>query len=605
MELISRLTANRPLSALLLFLVSFAVYLPSLKSEFVWDDIEVITKNNISYDPSNIIYYVVPTEIETKEARYYRPVVYVSWVTDSAIWKMSPLGYHLSNIVFNSISVVLFYFFVILLLGELRPGGNEAAVFLSALLFAVHPMHVESVSWIAGRTDVFCALFLFLGLIFHIYSYKHSWLFVLAGLGFLLSVFSKEVAIVFPLLITALDLMGGKFFRRGNILKYSFYIVVLLIYFYLRAKAFSIPAFNDEIVSEGLTHDVSRLGNTSSITFYLETVKIVLSSYYVYLSKLICPFDFNVFINKVPREPSVLISSIILLAISTLISFISMQRRERVTAFGILWIWITLAPSVLIAIVSISSTPLAERYLYVPSAGYCLLIGYWIVEAGHRVRLKSLAWGVGIILIISYILISYQGQVLWKNDLALWRNAASKSPDHPLPHSNYGLALLNAGQYEEAVRELGIALSPELKDSPRGLAITANNMALVYLDKGDYRDAEKWFRKALAYDPGYGKTYYHMGLIYYINGELTGSADSYRQAEGYVKEAMKRYKYYGRANLLLARIYLRTGEKGKAWEEARNAIAIGLPENLLDEARDILEIDDGGSNQEPYNHREQ
>jgi Flp pilus assembly protein TadD len=96
-----------------------------------------------------------------------------------------------------------------------------------------------------------------------------------------------------------------------------------------------------------------------------------------------------------------------------------------------------------------------------------------------------------------------------------------------------------------------------------------------------------------------------MGLIYYINGELTGSADSYRQAEGYVKEAMKRYRYYGRANLLLARIYMRTGEKEKAREEARNAIAIGLPENLLDEARDILEIDNGSSDQEPYNHREQ
>jgi Tfp pilus assembly protein PilF len=138
-----------------------------------------------------------------------------------------------------------------------------------------------------------------------------------------------------------------------------------------------------------------------------------------------------------------------------------------------------------------------------------------------------------------------------------------------------------------------------MKDSPRGLAITANNLALVYLDKEEYERSEMWFRKALEYDPGYGKTYYHLGLIYYINGELTGSADSYREAERYVKEALKRYRYYGRANLLLAKIYLRTGETDKAVKEARAAIDIGLPENLLKEARDILEIDNGGSYQEP------
>jgi Tfp pilus assembly protein PilF len=97
----------------------------------------------------------------------------------------------------------------------------------------------------------------------------------------------------------------------------------------------------------------------------------------------------------------------------------------------------------------------------------------------------------------------------------------------------------------------------------------------------------------------YGKTYYHLGLIYYINGELTDSTDSYLEAERYVKEAMKRYKYYGRANLLLAKIYLKTGHADEASKEARDAIGIGLPENLLKEARDILEIDDSGSYKEP------
>jgi tetratricopeptide (TPR) repeat protein len=281
------------------------------------------------------------------------------------------------------------------------------------------------------------------------------------------------------------------------------------------------------------------------------------------------------------------------------LSFISIKMREKVTAFCIFWILITLAPSALIAIVSITPTPLAERYLFIPSAGYCLLIGYWMVEAGSRARLKRIAWGLGLLLIVLFGLTAYKGQRIWKDDLTLWRDISLKSPYHPLPHSNYGLALSNTGELDEAIKEYKLALSPEMKDSPRGLAVTANNLALVYLEKEEYEKAEMWFRRALEYDPSYGKTYYHMGLIYYINGELTGSADSYREAERYVKEALKRYRYYGRANLLLAKIYLGTGEADKAVNEARAAIDIGLPENLLKEARDILEIDNGGSYQEP------
>jgi tetratricopeptide (TPR) repeat protein len=72
------------------------------------------------------------------------------------------------------------------------------------------------------------------------------------------------------------------------------------------------------------------------------------------------------------------------------------------------------------------------------------------------------------------------------------------------------------------VRKFEIALSPEMNDSPRSSAVTANNMGTVYLDRGEYPEAEAWFRKARDYDPGYGGTYYHLGLIYFIKGEITG-----------------------------------------------------------------------------------
>ncbi len=601
MELISKLIGNRLLSGVLLFLFAFALYSPSLKYDFVWDDVEVITKSNVSFDTSYIARVVITDVYKDKTARYYRPMIYTSIVVDKGIWGVSPFGFHLSNLIFNSASVVLFYFMVLLIFGEFGIERKEAAAFLSSVLFALHPMHVESVSWVAGRSDVLCALFLFLALIFHILSSRNLWLLALTALWFSFSLLSKEVAVVFPFLALVFDLLSRRTVNRANILKYGVYILILLVYFYLRSRAFvSIPEVTHEILKEGVGRAADGVERISAFSQYLEFFKTLSGSYVVYLHKIILPFGFNAFITKVPKEAPYLFSSLVILSALTVLSVISIRKKESVTAFGILWVLISLGPSAMVALFSIASTPLAERYLYIPSAGFCLLIGYWVIEAGSRMHLKSIAWGFGFLLIILYAFVAYQRQAVWKDDLSLWRDTSFKSPDHPLPHSNYGLALSNIGKQDEAVKEFEIALSPEMNDSPRGKAVTANNMGIVYIEREDYPKAELWFRKALEYDPGYGKTYYHMGLIYFINGELTGSAESYTESERYLRKALERYKYYGKANLLLAKVYLRKGEKDKALAEARAAIEIGIPADLLKEAYDIIEIDHRGSDQKPH-----
>ncbi|MEQ9619187.1 MAG: tetratricopeptide repeat protein [Deltaproteobacteria bacterium] len=600
MELISKLIGSRLLSAIFLFLVSFTLFSPSLQNDFVWDDVEVITKGNVTFDAPSIIRAIVPESNKNKEARYYRPAFYTSVVIDKELWGLSPFGFHLANIVFHSVSVILFYFMVLLILKEAGFDRKEGAAFLSALLFALHPMHVESVSWVAGRTDVLCALFLFLSVISHILSWRKQVFLVVAGLSFSLALFSKEVAVVFPLLVLVLDLLNKRLFKRGNLIKYAVYTGIIVVYLYLRGRAFVyIPGMSEEILDEGAKKAATANQNISQLPGYIEFVKVFFNSYLIYLNKLIFPFDFNAFITRVPREIAYFISSAVLLIALFIISVVSIRKKENMTVFGILWVLITLGPSVLVAVFSIASTPAAERYLYIPSAGFCLLLGYWIVRAGKVARLRKVARGAGLVLIIIYAVFAYQRQGVWKNDLELWRDTSLKSPGHPLPHANYGLALSNWGRDDEAVWEFQIALSEEMNDSPRGKAVTANNLGLVYLEREEYREAEKWFVKAREYDPHYGRTYYHLGLIYYIKGELANSAESFREAELHLRKALGYYYSYGKANLLLAKIYLRRGEKKKAAEEARAAIKSGLPEHLLGEAREIAEIDNGGSNQEP------
>jgi len=601
MEFISKLIRSRIFIAVFLFLVSFAVYSPSLQNDFVWDDVEVITKGNVSFDLSTIYSSIVPEVTDNKAPRYYRPVLYASLVADQGLWGVSPFGYHLTNIIVNSLAVVAFYFMALLILEEFGIAATDWAAFLSSLLFILHPIHVESVSWIAGRTDVLCGLFIFLAFTFHILSYRSLWFLSLTGLGFILSLLSKEVAVIFPVLVLMYDLIDRKLLERANIIRYAVYIIILALYLYLRGRAFvNLPEMAvSDIADEGMRRADQISGHIERTPDYIGIFKVLLASYLTYLNKLILPAGLNAFITSVPVNIAYIVSSVVFLAALCVLSLISAIKRENVTAFSIMWILIALGPSALVAVFSIASTPLAERYLYIPSAGFCLLAGYWITEAAARPRFRWPALGFALVLLVWYGSTNYMRQRVWRNDLALWRDTSLKSPYHPIPRANYGLALSNAGDTEKAVRELKIALSPEMHDTPRGKAVTANNLGIVYLETGEYPEAEKWFMRALEYDPGYGRTYYHLGLIYYIKGELTGKIDNYEKAESYLRRALGRHYHYGRANLILAKIYLKTGQRERADEEARAALRSGLPEHLEREARDILEIDDTGRNKEP------
>ena len=180
---------NKAFVAPFLFLLSFSVFTPSLKNGFVWDDVETIERSYFSFKASRIASIVIPEDKGKQKVAsyYYRPIFFISMVADKGMWGIPPLGFHLSNLIFHSISTVLFYLLALLVLGEFKVDRKETIAFLSSLFFAFHPMHVESVSWIAGRTDVLCSLFFFLAFIFHILSYRKLWFLSLSAVCFFLS----------------------------------------------------------------------------------------------------------------------------------------------------------------------------------------------------------------------------------------------------------------------------------------------------------------------------------------------------------------------------------------------------------------------------------
>jgi tetratricopeptide (TPR) repeat protein len=585
------LITNRATAALLLFLISFFLYLPSLRNDFVWDDIEVIQKSYHNFKASRINTILFPEAKRNKTQRYYRPIVFVSMVTDRELWGINPFGFHLSNLLLNSISTLLLYFLLLLIFEKFSVEGKESLSFFSALLFAAYPMHVESVSWIAGRTDILCGIFFILAFILHIESYHTIWLLILTALSFSLSLLSKEVALSFPVLAISFDLLARRIRNPYNILRYTVYISLALLYVYLRGRVSINLA---KVASE---HINQIAGSKLHFFEIIKMLKVLSNSSFFYISKLVFPFDFNAFIASVPNEFYYLVFSITTFLLLLLVTVISVKHGKGLIAFCIIWIFVTLAPSAIVSVTNLASAPLAERYLYIPSAGYCMIAGYVLVEVAKRSGRKMIAFLPMIILISFYLFFTLNRQDVWKDNLSLWKDTSFKSFYHALPHSNYGFALEKAGRTDEAIKQYEIALDPSIKDSNRGRAITATNLGVLYLNKEDYVNAEKCFEEALKYDPTYGRPYYHIGLLYYIKGESTNSPSAYREAARYLEKTFKIYRSYPKADLLLAKVYLSLGYDDKAKQHAKKALQAGLSKALSKEAVEILNINDDKSNQ--------
>ena len=143
---INSLIGNKFIVTVFLFLISFLVFIPSLGNEFVWDDISYIKGKASNLNFSNIgPELVVPVVKKSSSGeKYFRPAFQISLILDNEIWDTSAFGFHLTNIILHSVSTVLLYFLVLLLLSEFNVRGREPIAFISCILFALYPLHVDS-----------------------------------------------------------------------------------------------------------------------------------------------------------------------------------------------------------------------------------------------------------------------------------------------------------------------------------------------------------------------------------------------------------------------------------------------------------------------------
>ncbi|MEW6146084.1 MAG: tetratricopeptide repeat protein [Thermodesulfobacteriota bacterium] len=609
---------HRAFAAALLFIVSFSVFIPSLGNGLVWDDVTYVLKWAQRLESEKLDYKMLAPKRpdESRARKYYRPVYYASLVIDNRVWGVSPFGFHLTSIILHSLSTVLLYFLILLLFKEFKRGAGDGEAFLSSMLFALYPLHVESVSFIAARGDILAGMFFLLCLIFYILSYRNFFFVIPAAVSFYLSFLSKEVAFSFPIIILGFDLISRRLMTRTNIFKYLIIGALVLVYFYLRSGSFT------NFLNIVDTYSYREAGVAPGVG---EFVTIFLGTYLFYAGKLLFPYGLNHFIGTIPGGDALhIIISVLFIVAVVAVFIISVKKKENVTAFSLLWIFAALGPAVMIAIYPFAITRFAERFVYVPSMGYCLLAGYLIVRGGRLTGSRWAGLAAGALLCASYLIVTVRGQDVWTDQVTFWEAAVERSPDQIIPKVNYGEALRNSGRVDEAIGQHLAALGPGVESTARGKAMAASSLAADYIQKGDYTNAEKYFKVALDYNPATeGQYYYHMGLIslrkndvaaagdylrkaveidsnnakahyllgavYAIEADENKSADKFGLAAGSLERALKYDPGLVDARILLAQVYIALGDRESARAQAEAALRATSDPQAVRQARAILD----------------
>lgn len=477
----TKFNTTKWLIALIIIVTTFAVYIPALPNQFVWDD-DRIAQNSYLTDFSNVQALVQPNRYNDVSAEpSYRPFVVLTRFIDIALWGNWPTGHRLQNIFTHILTALLLFWFCFKLF------KNEWVAGFVSLLFALHPIHTEPVAGIAFRADIQAGMFMLLALVcFWHFKQKHHpiIMYVLLLITSLLAMLSKETAVVLPFLILIIDLFCTNFSDekfKVSLQKFWFYgglLVITIIYFLLRFKIF-LPA--QEIYVDPSAH--------GTLLEHLETSSRL---FFFYLYKFFWP------LQQVPLADfhrSIGMTWDGLLAILGVLVFVFIWfysfRRNKLVFFGLTWFTVSILPTLQI----ISTNALfADRWLYIPSMGIIIAVGGLLLPWVNNKNLKNQRVFLAFFLIILCLLGIKTGIrcLDWKDDLSLWQAAVTAEPYNIDALISLANTEIDNGHYKLAFSLFSRAQKIDSKD-PRVLA----GLATVYCFFEDYQKSISFGEKAL------------------------------------------------------------------------------------------------------------
>jgi len=510
------LTTSRAL--FIVIAATVLVYTNSLSGQFVFDDTKQILGNPTIHSWANVLHAFTRDVWDFQRATftkdipppYYRPLFTIYLTVGYKLFGAWEPGWHLLNLAIHTGSTLTVFFLV------RRLSNKMLVATVAALCFGLHPAHVESVSWISGVPDPLAALFFVPALIFYLrYREEHrtNWL-ALSLVFYAVAALCKETALSLPMIVFAWELTrdSGRLTARMTraikaIIPYS---CVGIIYLIARFSVLGRLSWKHPMMAS-----VSDLSIVMTVPYVVAT----------YLRHLVAPYRLSLiygtsFINT-PSDPRFLVSLCILLA-----GVIALwMYRKKITSE--IWIGLTLIIAPLLPVLNLRvfhfEYIIQDRYLYLPSIGFCLLFALLIdrlaivrpAPALFLSALVLLGFGVGTV---------FQNSV-WHDPIALWERAIEYSPNSWSTHYNLGLARLEAKQFEAAREELRTAQA--LKPSE---PMIYNNLALVQSNLNELDAAIASLKQALVLDPRLFEAHNNLGTFLHKMGDYKAASLEFTKA---------------------------------------------------------------------------
>ncbi len=564
-------------------------YSNTLFNGFFYDDFHVVIENiwirDFKYLPEIFTSHLWGFR-EESASFYYRPILHVIFMIDYHLFGLSPWGYHLVNVIFHGVNTVLVFLIALFLFSSFelnktglnktglnKTGLNKASLlaFASALIFAVHPAHVEPVAWVSAMTELSFTLFLLLSLYLYMISFAGRRLFYFLSLfAFFASLLCKETALTFPAVLILFDLC---FVSKGGvkglrIKRYLPYVLLIVCYFVIRV------AVAGSVVPESKIDEMGLFQMAINI-FPL------LSDYILFFA---FPSELNIFRVFHPiaalTDARFLISMLVIWPVIALLFF---KRREGLIVFTLLWAFFSLLPALYIPGVGGGGSVFAERYLYLPIAPLALVVVYLF-----NFSLKGLNPRSALILFVAVILLvtgaasikTFKRNRVWKSEYTLWKDSAEKTLDSDLVYVNLGSAADELGYKEEArlAYERALSLNPRSTEAH-------NNLGAFYFEEKEYELALRNYALALKETTRPGSRALineNMGNVYYTMGGFNEAAERYGLAVRIKGAGLKDANLLNKLGIALAR----SGQKREAQESFQKALELnplhkGARENLL------------------------
>jgi len=527
---------------LTLTLATFIAYQQVGRNGFVWDDNSLYITNN-PHVRCGITWESVFWAISTIHC-FWHPVTWLSHILDFELFGLNPFYHHLVNLSLHIVNTLLVFWVLKRMTGAIWRSAFVAAV------FALHPLHVESVAWVSERKDLLCGLFWMLTIAAYIrYAERPSigrYLLVITAFG--LGLMAKPMIVTLPFVLLLLDYWPLRRFqwewqatsevlppsdsaniccqRSTPLEKKAVFLTGSTLWRLICEK---IPLFILIVPSAIVTFIAQQKGGAMS-TFKAVSVDMRIAnaivSYVGYISKMVYPSGLAALYPYSYERLlgwQTIVSTIVLAVLTVSVIHLARQQRPYLLV-GWLWYLGTLVP--VVGLIQIGSQSMADRYTYLSSIGFFIIVAWGMHEllAKRRYLKVGLAISAGIAVVILLVCTRVQVQY-WRDDLTLFGRAFEVTKNNRLMLNNLGAGFADHGKHNEAI----ICYSEVLRfepNNPGGHSNLANSLAA----QGKFNEAISHYHQALKFKPNYLEAHINFGAMLLNQGEFDEAINHFQQA---------------------------------------------------------------------------